>query len=68
MGSEWILEVKPERLVDVKNEGKGEVTIDSWLFGFSWLGGGVLYLDGETQGITDVEGQELGAKVSISAR
>lgn len=29
MDSECILEVKPKGLVDVKNEGKGEIKIDS---------------------------------------
>lgn len=51
MDSEDILEVKPKRLADVKNEGKGEIKIDSWLFCFSyWLDSGITYLDGENSG------------------
>lgn len=51
MDLEDILEVKLKRFIDVKNEGKGEIKIDSWLFCFSyWLDSGIIYLDGENLG------------------
>lgn len=64
--SEYILAAKPKGLVDLKNEGKKK--IDSGLFCFRYWFEWVSFTQmGKTQGVTGVEEQELGGKISIRA-